>query len=157
MHFGRRFLPLVFLAIPMLPLFSASARTAEVNLPVPVMTIYPGEVIEDAALAERSFRSSFRGRFAMIDAREAVVGKVARRTLLPGQPIPAAAVDEPELVKNGAPVQLVFQEGGLIIVAQATSLQSGGAGDLIRVRNVESGLILSGTVQADGTVRVGNL
>ena len=35
------------------------------------------------------------------------------------------------------------------------TLQPGAAGDLVKVRNIDSGKILSGTVMADGTVRVG--
>ncbi|MCB1465922.1 MAG: flagella basal body P-ring formation protein FlgA [Rhizobiaceae bacterium] len=34
-------------------------------------------------------------------------------------------------------------------------LESGSAGDFVRVRNVDSGKILSGVVANDGTVRVG--
>jgi flagella basal body P-ring formation protein FlgA len=35
------------------------------------------------------------------------------------------------------------------------ALQPGAAGDLVKVRNVDSGKIFSGTVMADGTIRVG--
>ena len=35
------------------------------------------------------------------EAREALVGKVARRTLLPGQPIPISAIRDPYLVIAG--------------------------------------------------------
>ena len=131
------------------------AAAAERVLPVPAATIYPGEIIDDAALVDRKFSTAMLGKLPLANGRAMIVGKVARRTLLPAQPIPVGAVAEPEVVKRGVPVQVVFQEGGLTIVTTATSLQSGGIGDLIRVRNLDSGLIISGTVQADGTVRVG--
>lgn len=155
MRQARPMLISLLLALFSAALSGAAARGEELTLPVPVVTIYPGEMIDEAALTERGFSRSRRGWLAMIGASEGVVGKVARRTLLPGRPIPAAAVAEPDLVRRGAPVRLVFREGGLLIVAQATSLQGGGAGDVIRVRNLDSGLILAGTVQPDGTVRVG--
>jgi flagella basal body P-ring formation protein FlgA len=65
------------------------------------------------------------------------------------------AVAEPDLVARGVPVEIIFQEGGLIILAQAMALEAGSAGDVIRVRNLDSGLIVSAKVQPDGTVRVG--
>ena len=42
------------------------------------------------------------------------------------------------------------------ISTYASALQAGGVGDVIPVRNTESGITVSGTVQIDGTVRVGN-
>ena len=42
----------------------------------------------------------------------------------------------------------------MIIVAYGSALQAGGVGDLIRVRNQDSGLVVSGRVQADGSIRV---
>jgi flagella basal body P-ring formation protein FlgA len=60
------------------------------------------------------------------------------------------------LVKRGEPARLVFQEQGLVIVMQVEALQNGGAGSFVRVRNVDSGLVVSGRVQQDGTIRVEN-
>jgi len=34
------------------------------------------------------------------------------------------------------------------------TLQPGAAGDLVKVRNIDSGKIFSGTVMADGSIRV---
>jgi flagella basal body P-ring formation protein FlgA len=123
-------------------------------LPVPTVTIYPGDTIADEQLADQMFPQA---RFATgyLDARRLLVGKVARRTLLPGRPVARNAVTEADLVARGAPVRLVFQAAGLEIVAFATPLQDGGAGDAIRVRNLDSGAIVTGVVQEDGTVRVG--
>jgi flagella basal body P-ring formation protein FlgA len=84
-----------------------------------------------------------------------LIGKVARRTLLPGQAIPTNAIGEPRLVTTGAMVRLVFEEDGLMIVTYASALQGGGAGDVISVRNLESGLTISGIVRADGSIHVG--
>lgn len=150
--------PLASLLLGMATMFSgAAALAAERVLPVPAAIIYPGEIIEDTLLIDRKFSPSALGRLPLANGRATIVGKIARRTLLPGRPIPAGALAEPEVVKRGVPVQIVFQEAGLTILATATSLQSGGIGDLIQVRNLDSGLIISGTVQADGTVRVGNV
>lgn len=128
---------------------------AGVVLPVPLTVIYPGEVIDESMIVERSVAAPRVGRYLMVPEKSALVGKVARRTLLPGRPVPAIAVEIPDLVARGAAVRIVFHEGGLMIQAQATALEPGSAGDLIRVRNRGSGRTLDATVQADGTVRVG--
>jgi flagella basal body P-ring formation protein FlgA len=65
-----------------------------------------------------------------------------------------SAVVNRRLVANGAEVRLVYVDGGLTIVAAGSALQDGAIGDLIRVRNSDSGLTVSGAVQADGSVRV---
>jgi flagella basal body P-ring formation protein FlgA len=101
-------------------------------LPVPLGVIYPGDVIRESAL----------------------IGKVARRTLLPDRPVPTIAVDAPKVVTINASVKIVFNEGGMVIIAYGSALQAGSVGDLIRVRNQDSGLVVTGRVQADGSIRV---
>lgn len=124
-------------------------------LPVPKLTIYPGDTIADDWLLEREFTHEFVAtRPALIDARAAIVGKVARRTLLPGAPVPASAVAERKLVTLGAKVRILFEDGGLSIVAFGTALQAGSAGGLVQVRNLDTGVTISGTVLKDGSVRV---
>jgi flagella basal body P-ring formation protein FlgA len=125
-------------------------------LPVPGIIIYPGELIKDNRLVDRDFSADFpTSKLAAIDSRAALVGKVARRTLFPGSPIPWSAVGDPNAVANGAKVRIVFEDGLLAIMAYGTALQAGSVGDVISVRNLSSGLTISGAVQADGSVRAG--
>jgi len=65
------------------------------------------------------------------------------------------AVRDPKTVTNGAKVRLLFEDGGLAITAYGTALQAGSVGEIISVRNLGSGLTVSGAVQADGSIRVG--
>jgi len=123
-------------------------------LPVPVMTIYPGDPIDDAMLADEIFPMGTAESSPFAPSRRALVGKVARRTLLPGKPIPLAGVADPELVRRGVPIEVSFASGGLQISTVATALQSGSLGARIQLRNPESGRIITGSVQADGSVRV---
>ena len=67
----------------------------------------------------------------------------------------STALREAYLVEQGAAVQVIFVAGALTISATAVTLQPGSAGDLVKVRNVDSGKVFSGTVMADGTIRVG--
>lgn len=124
-----------------------------VILPVPRIVIYPGDIIKDEWLDDTAVPGS--AAQSAVAARAALVGKAARRTLLPGSPIPANAVAGLKVISNGAKVRLLFEDGGLTITAYGAALQEGSAGDVIAVRNLASGLMVSGTVQADGSVRVG--
>lgn len=133
------------------------AAAAGLILPVPTVTIYPGEVIDGSMVEERAVRAAGVGRQMMVQDRGGLIGKTARRTLLPGQPVAANAIETPPLVARGAAVAIVFEEGGLTILAQAKSLEAGSPGDIIRVRNLDSGIMVNAVVQADGTVRVGQL
>lgn len=124
-------------------------------LPVPSVTIYPGDTIDESMLKDRTFPEGYRFRTAVIESPRVLVGKMARRTLLPGEAIPMNAVDDPKLVTRGVPTTVVFEEGGLSIVGVGTPLQSGSLGETIQVKNMDSGRIITGRVQADGKVRIG--
>jgi flagella basal body P-ring formation protein FlgA len=132
----------------------APALAQEVVL-IPNRVIYPGETLERAILREVTLRPGKVVPPAVAIAPQQLEGKVAKRTLLPGRYIPAAALREAWIVEQGASIRVMFVSGELIISATAVTLQSGAAGDLVRVRNIDSGKIFSGTVMADGTVRVG--
>ncbi len=133
-----------------------AAAGEKIILPVPAMTLYPGDVITDQVLADRDFSSDPMVRqLPVVQAREGLAGKVARRTLLPGQPIPSSAVGKPALVAAGGKIQIVYEQGGLRISAFGIALQQGSAGDVISVRNSASGVTVSGIMQADGTLSVG--
>ena len=141
--------PVLFMA-----LFAAPAYAGNV-LPVPSVTIYPGDVIKQTWIVERDFGAGGPMRGAAIDTPAGLIGKVARRTLLPGLPIAAGAVGEPRLIVDGQKVRVIFEQDGLVIETYAAALQAGGTGDVISVRNIDSGTTISGVVQSDGTVRVG--
>jgi flagella basal body P-ring formation protein FlgA len=143
-----------FLAI--IVALGGAARAEERMLPTPRVTIYPGDRIDDAVLEEQSFASEDALDVGVATTRGDLLGKLARRTLLPGRPILMLAVDTPRAVSVGAAVKILFIEHGLVITAFGVAQQNGGVGDLIRVRNQDSGLFVSGRVAADGSIHVGD-
>jgi flagella basal body P-ring formation protein FlgA len=124
-------------------------------VPVPTVTLYPGDTIGADQLTERRFRLSARNMQAVALSRDIVVGKIARRTLVAGQVIPQNAVENLQLVRRGVPIRVIFAEQGLTIVTYAEPLESGSLGEMVRVRNVDTGTVIVGTVQADGSITVG--
>ena len=139
------------------PIAGAQARErgAGQAMPVPTITIYPGETIKEGVIETRPFSAHAIGHLPVVEDARVLTGKVARRTLLPGQLIPRNAVEEPRLVERGAPVQVVFSEDGLTIIGAASALEAGSLGERVRARNLDSGITIIGKVQADGSLRVG--
>jgi flagella basal body P-ring formation protein FlgA len=58
-------------------------------------------------------------------------------------------------VEQGAAVRVLYSAGGLVITATAVTLEPGSPGDVIKVRNMDSGRVFSGIVMDDGSIRVG--
>jgi flagella basal body P-ring formation protein FlgA len=144
-----------FVAATGLVLLTGGAASGEETVLVPTRVIYPGETIALDALKEVTLRQGKVAPAAVAMADTPVEGKIARRTLLPGRYIAVNSLREAYLVDQGAAVQVMFVSGNLTISASAITLQAGSAGDLIKVRNIDSGKVFSGTVMADGSIRVG--
>ena len=133
---------------------AAPALAQDAGLPTPKAVIYPGDVIRDDMLADNAKPARDMGG-PYVERRDLIVGKAARLTLLPGHAIPLSGISNRKLVATGAEVTLIYSEDGLTIVTTGSALQDGSVGDHVRVRNAESGVTVSGAVQADGSVKVG--
>lgn len=142
-------------AILALLALQGAARADGPSAPTPNAVIYPGDVIRDDMLTDNPDGGIRDGGGPYVQDRALIVGKVARLTLLPGHAIPYAGVSNRKLVANGAEVKLIYAEGGLFIMTEGAALQDGAVGDLVRVRNSDTGVTVSGAVQADGSVKVG--
>ncbi len=150
---SKRYLICIILTMIVLGTAQAFARATVVELPVPKIAIYPGDAITGEMLAVKRFRA-VNDRMPVVRESSAVIGKIARRTLIPGEPIPVTHLRDAELVKQGKPVRIVFTEGPMVITGVALPLQSGGTGDFVSLRNMDSGVVIKGVVEADGSVRI---
>jgi flagellar basal body P-ring formation protein FlgA len=83
-----------------------------------------------------------------------VIGMQLKRQLQAGVPIPLTELMPPTQINRGDPVQLQFRADGLSLTGQGIALESGAAGERIRVRNVSSQAVLEAAVVRPGEVRV---
>jgi flagella basal body P-ring formation protein FlgA len=83
-----------------------------------------------------------------------VIGMQLKLQLQAGVPIPLAGLMQPTQVTRGDPVRLQLQVGGLSVAGQGLALESGAAGERIRVRNISSQAVLEAEVVQPGLVRV---
>ncbi|MBX4910171.1 MULTISPECIES: flagellar basal body P-ring formation chaperone FlgA [Rhizobium] len=120
---------------------------------VPTTIIYPGDTLSGSQLQEVEVTNpNLAGDYAKSISQ--VEGLVSKRTLLPGRTISVSALREPYTVTRGSSIRLVFSLGAMTISAAGTPLEDGATGQVVRARNMDSGVIVSGTVLADGTIHV---
>lgn len=132
----------------------APAAAEEMHAPSPKHVIYPGDVITQDMLVETPIAAQGRsGPVAL--AAEDIVGMMAARTLLPGLSIPMSALSPPRVVRAGAAAPMIYIDGGLTITAPGDALQDGVVGQMVKLRNEDSGVTVTGRVRADGSVLVG--
>ncbi len=149
----RIWLQLMAVALALAP--SAAASRSPTSIPVPSVTIMQGDVVADDLLIDQTVTASERVLRNYFTSREAVQGKVARRVLPAGHAIPINALREPYLFKEGERVAIVFTSGGLSIEASGVALQPGVLNSMVSVRNADTGVVVRGFVQSNGSVQVG--
>ncbi|GJE11665.1 flagellar basal body P-ring formation chaperone FlgA [Methylobacterium longum] len=136
-------------------LAAAPVAAAEQMLPVPVATIYAGDAIKPTMLRDQAYPESYKPRLPVVDSAARAVGRIARRTLLPGETIPVLAIEEAKLVTRGAPTVIVFDEHGVTISTQGMALANAAVNEAVSVRNTATGRVVQGVVLPDGRVRTG--
>ena len=82
------------------------------------------------------------------------VGQTAARPLMSGQTLRQGMVRPAQLFKPGAPVKLLAGGVGFQVTSYGQALSGGGPGQTVRVR-MDNGRIVSGTVNAQGDVVIG--
>ncbi|WP_280774646.1 flagellar basal body P-ring formation chaperone FlgA [Rhizobium sp. SG_E_25_P2] len=131
-----------------------SAKAADFGMAVvPTQIIYPGqEITENQLTTVPVTNPNIAPGYAQKYSE--VAGLVTTRTLLPNRTIMIAALREAWTVRRGDKIVLVYDNGGLKITAAGTPLNDGVVGDLIKVRNTDTGVIISGTVRPDSSILV---
>lgn len=130
---------------------SAARRIA---IPVPSVAIAAGQVISDDMLSDRDVPDSVGLDAKFHTNRAALAGMTARKPLAPGRAIALAAVKPTDLVVPGQPVTLIYVAPGLEITGRAMPLQPGKRGDVVQVRNLDSGRVVQGVVKDAGAVQI---
>ena len=143
------------ISILALCILCGSPQAAEGELVVPSRTIYPGELLSSRDLVMRLVE--FRDNQAQSYVRNPIDldGKVAKKTLLANQPISFGTIEEPRLALVGRQIRVEYRHESLVISTLGSVLQAGGSGDVISARILDGGRTVFGTLQKDGSLRVG--
>ena len=127
------------------------------DIPVPAAVVYAGDQIVQGMLVDKPFSVPDAAAKNYVLGRRQVEGLYAKRTLLPGKPIPLAYVKLRDSVVQGVLTKATFEMNGLVISTFLVPLQSGVAGELIDARNPEYGRTIKALVKPDGSLQVGGL
>lgn len=85
---------------------------------------------------------------------EELAGKWAKRSINPGQILTSDMIEEIPLIMAGKQVSILFRNPGLQITTLGAAIESGYKGENIKVRNIQSGKTIKGTVLDSVTVAV---
>lgn len=123
------------------------------DVPVATHRLTPGTIIGPADLQMTRLRTAaVRGEVVQFSAQ--AIGLALRRAIGPGAPLLLADLGRPQLVQKGEPVQMQLDTPGLSLSARGVAMESGAAGERVRVLNVQSRAVMEAEVLGAGQVRV---
>lgn len=85
---------------------------------------------------------------------DAVVGMEAKRTLKAGQPLQAADVKAPSVIRKGDPVTLIYATQGVKLTVDGVAQGDAAKGDSLRVLNTYSKRTIDAVASGPGEARV---
>lgn len=109
-------------------------------------------VKEDIHEIKLASRKVARGQ---ITDHELAIGAQLRRASKADTPLSKSLLKIPKLIKRGSLVELIFQKGGIFLIAEGEALGDGQRGDMIKVKNLKSKKIVTGRVIGVNKVDVG--
>ncbi|MDA9207967.1 flagellar basal body P-ring formation chaperone FlgA [Octadecabacter sp.] len=89
------------------------------------------------------------------DPSEAI-GQEARVALYAGRPIRAGDISAPAIVERNQLIQLIYQNGTVVISTEGRALERASAGDWIRVMNLSSRTSVTAQILETGAAQVTN-
>ncbi|WP_243256643.1 MULTISPECIES: flagellar basal body P-ring formation chaperone FlgA [Rhizobium] len=159
MKFRPKFVPgslcttALALMVGLVALAPQAALSQQRHAVVPTGTIFPGDIITHERVTEVPVTNpNIAPGFA--ETTDVVVGKVSKRTLVAGRTIPLSDLRDPFAVQRGATIRIIYSVGGMHLSASGTAIEDGMPGEVVRVRNRDTGVTVSGTALQDGTVEV---
>ena len=140
--------------------FTASLEiSVQKELAIATVPLKAGTIIEDGHFAKvtRNFRDH-----AVLHSSSDVVGMELSRSIRPGQIIHSSVLRPADpskkrtiVVKRRSLVRLIASKGRLTVsIPAAEAMDDGAVGETVRVRNLQSGKIVTGQVESDKTVKI---
>lgn len=150
-----------FIAIVVAPADDPAARRIRVTgrvhrvIDVPVLTrrVLAGEVIRERDVKWIAMRGDRLQRDTIQDPG-ALIGKSPRRGLRAGVPVRVSDVRLPVLVPRRSLVTITYRVRSMTLTARGRALEDGGAGDTVRVANIQSNTVVQAVVTGVNRVSV---
>lgn len=126
---------------------------AMIDVPVLAHPMAPGEMLRAGDVTWTQVASAAFPAGNIMDLQD-LVGRTPRHPLQAGQPLRAADLQVPVVIKRNDPVLIVLERPGLYLTAEGKALEDGGQGALIHVVNVQSNRTIDAVVLGSGQVAV---
>ena len=123
------------------------------RVPVVQRLIRRGDTIANADVGWAVIRT-VPGSRRVVEQLDEVVGQAARRTLRPGNPLEAADLTAPILVRKGSLVTVSLHAPGLSLSSTGRALEDASIGDAVKIMNPHSKRVIDATVIGPAQVKV---
>ncbi len=131
----------------------AGRMFAMLDIPVPVATLRPGETIRPDDIVWKPVRARLVRDNTITDADD-LINMEPRRALRQDTPVRRADLRRPQTVSKGAVVTMVYQTRAMSLSATGVAEGNGTDGDIIRVRNRQTKLVVDARITGPDRVEV---
>jgi flagellar basal body P-ring formation protein FlgA len=122
-----------------------------IAMPVLAKRKSKGEIITAGDLTLLEVRAD-RLAVDTVSNEEGLIGKQAKRSLLPLAPVREADLTSPIAVSRGSLVTMIYQNASLTLTAQGKALEDGSMGEVIRISNSKSERVIEGVVSGPNRI-----
>jgi flagella basal body P-ring formation protein FlgA len=126
------------------------------QIPAVNRRIKRGDIVREDDIKWISVRKR-RMRRNYIRNEEEIIGMATKRYIEAETPLSAGHFQRPQLVKKGALVTISLVSRTMSLKTQGRAIETGGLGDVVRVKNSKSKKIIEAKVIGAGSVRIGLL
>ncbi|MBT6403760.1 MAG: flagellar basal body P-ring formation protein FlgA [Rhodospirillaceae bacterium] len=134
--------------------FTVAGRMfAMLDIPVPVTTLRPGETIRPDDIVWKPVRARLVRDNTVTDADD-LINMEPRRALRQDTPVRRADLRRPQTVSKGAVVTMLYQTRAMSLSATGVAESNGTDGDIIRVRNRQTKLVVDARITGPDRVEV---
>ena len=131
----------------------AGRMFALLDVPVPVATLRPGETIRADDIVWKPVRARLVRDNTVTDAKD-LIDMEPRRALRQDTPVRRADLRRPQTVSKGNIVTMLYETNALSLSATGVAESSGTDGDIIRVRNRQTKLVIDARITGPDRVEV---
>ena len=125
-----------------------------VMAPIAARYIKFGDVIQQSDVTTIKVRiDSLNSEYA--SELNEVVGMQAKTYIAAGKMFKINEVTTPNVIKNNDPVNIIYSSGVINLKTVGVAMGNGAVGDMIKVKNSSSGVVLLGQIVSKNTVKIG--
>lgn len=124
------------------------------KMPIVSSKINKGELISDEKITYKKIRANKKYDDYFTNKSE-IVGFRAKKNLTPGLPVNKRDIAQGEIIKRNSEVKIIYSKGAISLESIGKVVSESEIGSEVKVKNLESGKILTGIALDSKTVRIG--